>query len=103
MKSIVSAIAFAIFFISSSAVADSPNVNSTIEDRYPGPWKTEFNMAITKTLSKNGARGCGIIKYRESAKDKNEFLAVCSTDNKNWDAYMVWPNINEMMGPYTLN
>lgn len=103
MKSTVTALAFAICLFSATALADSPDVNSTIENRYPGPWETDFNMSITKTLSKNGARGCGIIKYRESAKDKDEFLAVCSTDNKNWDAYMVWPNINEIMGPYSLD
>lgn len=103
MKTTVVVSAFAACLMSGNVLAANPSVNPTIENRYPGPWETEFNMGITQTLSKSGARGCGIIKYRESAKDDSEYLVVCSTDNETWDVYMVWPNINEVMGPYTLD
>lgn len=86
-----------------AAHAELPEVNAEIESQYPGPWKTEFNMKVTKALSQSGARGCGIIIHRTSRNSKSEFLAACSTDNENWKAYMVWPNIGEVMGPYTLN
>ncbi|WP_372997688.1 hypothetical protein [Marinobacter sp.] len=103
MKSTAAAFVLLICLASANTFADTPKVKPTVENRYPGPWQTNFNMSITKTLSRNGARGCGIIKYRESSKEKGEYLAVCSADNKHWDAYMVWPNINEAMGPYSLD
>lgn len=101
----LSRLATIMMLLSFSLAAHSglPKVNGEIESQYPGPWKTDFNMKVTKALSQYGARGCGIIIYRTSRNSESEFLAACSTDNENWKAYMVWPNIGEVMGPYTLN
>lgn len=89
--------------VSTPLLAGPPEVSSEISAKYPGPWKTDFNMKVTKALTQYGARGCGIIIYRVSKDSKSEYLAACSSDNRDWKAYMVWPNIDKVMGPYTLD
>ena len=72
----------------------------SMSEKYPGPWKSAFNIDITKALSKNKIRGCGEYKYRKSAKFSNEYLVRCSSDSKKWSSYLVWPLINEVQGPF---
>jgi hypothetical protein len=96
----ISLAAFLTISLSTVTLAGPPEVSSDISAKYQGPWKTDFNIKVTKALSQYGARGCGIIVYRVSKDSKSEYLAACSTDNENWKGYMVWPNINEVMGPY---
>lgn len=71
-----------------------------ISQTYPGPWLHEFNTEITRTLVAADIKACGIYRYRVSRKSKTEFLVYCSRDNKHWQAYMVWPNIRKVLGPY---
>lgn len=72
----------------------------TVAERYPGPWEDEFNFEITKALTKNEIGSCGHFKYRASSMDKGEYLVYCTSDLENWTAYMVWPNIEKVLGPY---
>jgi len=71
-----------------------------LSERYPGPWREEFHVGITKALASKAIRGCGQYKYRESSKDRGEFLVHCTGDGKFWTAYFVWPNTEGVMGPY---
>lgn len=73
----------------------------SLSERYPGPWREDFNMGITKTLASNNVGGCGQYKYRESIKDRGEYLVYCTRDGSNWVAYLVWPNIGKLTGPHT--
>ena len=84
------------FFLSACKAEPEP----TPSVRYPEPWREEFNVGITKTLAAKHIKGCGQYKYRESSKDKGEYLVHCTSDGKNWTAYLVWPNINEVTGPH---
>ncbi|AME28662.2 hypothetical protein AXG89_33270 (plasmid) [Burkholderia sp. PAMC 26561] len=70
-----------------------------VAKRYPGPWKDDFNLEITKSLAWNKVAGCGEYKYRASSLDKDEFLVYCSSDDVAWTAYLVWPVIHKIIGP----
>lgn len=72
----------------------------SLGERYPAPWREDFNVDITKALVAKGITGCGEYKYRASTLDRNEYLVYCTHDGKNWTAYFVWPRIKEVMGPY---
>lgn len=72
-----------------------------LAERYPAPWREDFHVGITKALAAKGIRGCGQYKYRESSKDRNEFLVHCTGDGKFWTAYIVWPSTEGLMGPFT--
>ncbi|MFC1896572.1 hypothetical protein ACFL0Q_07950 [Thermodesulfobacteriota bacterium] len=78
-----------------SAIADL-----SISERYPGPWRHDFNSGISRALAKNNIRGCGEYKYRPSSTDDSEYLVRCTRDGINWSSYIVWVGIDEVMGPY---
>lgn len=73
---------------------------ATLSEQYPAPWVYEFSNTITTALVEAKVKGCGIYKYRVSSGSKSEFLVYCSRDNENWKAYLVWPNIHKVLGPY---
>lgn len=71
-----------------------------IDDEYPPPFVDDFNVEITKTLSKNDVRGCGVLKYRASKNVRHkEYLVYCSTDGENWKAYFVYTLTGRIIGP----
>lgn len=72
-----------------------------LSERYPGPWREDFNMGITKALASKEVRGCGQYKYRESRNDRGEYLVYCTRDGNNWTAYLVWENTGDVTGPHT--
>jgi hypothetical protein len=71
-----------------------------VDKRYPGPWREDFHRGITQTLVTNQISGCGQYKYRESALDPSEYVVYCTSDGKFWTAYLIWPKIGKLMGPY---
>lgn len=71
-----------------------------LSERYPGPWREDFNLGITKALASKDIRGCGQYKYRESRNDKGEYLVHCTRDGNNWTAYLVWANTGSVTGPH---
>lgn len=87
-----------LFFVFITASTHAEKI--PLSTRYPKPWRENFNLEITRSLSNKNIRGCGQYKFRESSKDKGEYLVYCSRDGRNWLAYIVWPNINNVMGPY---
>lgn len=84
----------------SSTSGSDPYRPEQISQMYPGPWVREFNTEITRTLVAADVQGCGIYRYRVSRTSKTEFLVYCSRDIKHWQAYMVWPNLRKVLGPY---
>lgn len=88
----ISAVAFTI-------VAGCGQENISLSERYSGPWQEDFHTGITRVLAQNNIRNCGQYKYRESSKDRNEFLVYCTADGGNWIAYIVWPNTGGIVGP----
>ena len=71
-----------------------------LSERYPGPWRTNFNIGISRALAKNIILGCDEYIYRPSSKDHDEYLVRCTRDGFNWSSYIVWVGIDEVMGPY---
>jgi hypothetical protein len=67
---------------------------------FPGPWNTESNLGISKTLIANKIRGCGEYKFKVNRRFHNEYLVYCSADGKNWVAYLVWPLPKMVEGPF---
>lgn len=76
---------------------------TSFSERYPGPWRESANLGISKALVANNVRGCGEYKYRESSRDRGEFLVYCSRDGLSWSAYLVWANINKVTGPHQIS
>lgn len=72
----------------------------SVASKYPGEWNWEYNTAISSSLAQAKVKGCGITRYRASRDSSSEFLVYCSNDNEHWKAYMVWPNISKVLGPY---
>jgi len=85
----------------SAAVSPECSVDSDIGKRYPGPWRDNMHVGISKTLVRNKIRGCGEYKYRASARDSGEYLVHCTADGKVWMAYLTWVPIQKVQGPFT--
>lgn len=73
---------------------------SSLEEQYPAPWVKADNPVITRALSEADVEGCGKYRYRVSSGSKSEFLVYCQRGGKVTQAFMVWPNIHKVMGPY---
>lgn len=74
-----------------------------LQERYPGPWKDDFNGSISKALAQNSVRGCGEFKYRESRMNRGEYLVYCTRDGSNWIAYLVWTSSKKVTGPHQVS
>lgn len=85
---------------SANTIQHAPTQELSLNERYPGPWREGFNQSITKTLAAKRVGGCGQYKYRKSARDGEEYLVYCTSDGRNWSAYLVWPAIEEVTGPH---
>jgi hypothetical protein len=81
-------------------IEPTPSKPATTQDLYPGAWLYDFDPALSSALAEAGVSKCGIYRYRFSRTTKTEYLVYCSQDNKKWLAYMVWPNIHKVKGPY---
>jgi len=81
--------------VSSIAHAES------LDEMYPAPWKASENSSITRALKEQGVEGCGKYRYRVAQKSNSEFLVYCYRGGSAKSAYMVWPNIHKVMGPYS--
>lgn len=76
----------------------------TMDEQFPKPWRDpnqEEFISIGQTLVKNKIRNCGEYYVRPSSQDRNEYLVGCSPDGTNWTYYLVWSNIQKVMGPYS--
>ncbi|CAK15054.1 hypothetical protein; putative signal peptide [Pseudomonas entomophila L48] len=72
-----------------------------IYEKYPGPWVTTANAQIESALERLGADGCYKYKYRASRDSESEFVVYCASRGSGWNsAYLLWPNIDRIMGPY---
>lgn len=72
----------------------------SLDDMYPAPWKTQANASITAALNEHVVEGCSKYRYRVAQKSKSEFLVYCYRGGVAKSAYMVWPNIHKVLGPY---
>ena len=70
-----------------------------ITEEYPGGWKSDAPGNIIQTLIANNVRGCGEFHYKQSSWNIGEYLVYCTSDGKNWAAYLVWPNVERISGP----
>lgn len=83
--------------------ATAAHADMTLQQRYPGPWRDDFNLPISKAFARSAINGCGEYKYRPSIRDKGEFLVYCTRDGKSWEAYLVWAPISKVTGPHQLS
>lgn len=81
------------------AAAALPCAAGLAED-YPGPWRTDAAPGITRTLARHGVAGCGQYAWRQRAGGGDEFLVYCTADGRTWMAWLAWPKIEKVMGPY---
>lgn len=72
----------------------------SLEEQYPSPWIKADNPSITRALSEADVEGCAKYRYRVSSGSKTEFLVYCLRGSRATQAFMVWPNIHKLMGPY---
>lgn len=79
----------------------SDNTEQSADSKYHLPWSSSSSniTGITKTLIKNGIKGCGDLRIRTSKNEDSEYLVACSRDGVRWEYYLVWPNIGELTGP----
>lgn len=67
-------------------------------EEFSGNWR-EPTGEVMRTLASNGIEGCGEFYQKESTTSANTFAVACTRDQRIWKAYMVWPAIDEVMGP----
>lgn len=84
----------------SATLASTMAVAESLSEIYPGPWRSDANQSIKKVLAAQGVEGCSKYRYRVAAKSTSEFLVYCYRGDTPMAAYMVWPNINKVLGPY---
>jgi len=72
----------------------------SLEEMYPAPWIKADNPSISRALTEADVEGCAKYRYRVSSGSQSEFLVYCIRGGKATQAFMVWPNINKLMGPY---
>ena len=70
-----------------------------LEQLYPLPWRSDFDLPIARSLGKNGVTGCGEFQYRESSQHSREYLVYCTRDGSTWTAYLVWSSTEKIIGP----
>ena len=78
-----------------STTVDAGNFTS----QYPGAWSDAPHPGIMRALVSNKVVGCGQYSYKAAASSSGEYLVYCTRDGKNWVAYLVWPNIGNIIGP----
>lgn len=79
----------------------APSPAKAPDEAYPGPWRTDgpaFDK-IALTLGRNSIGGCGEFHYRlaKGKPDPGEALVYCTRDGRNWDHYLVFYKINNVM------
>lgn len=84
-----------------AARAGAPSPAKAPDEAYPGPWRTDgpaFDK-IAMTLGGNSIGGCGEFHYRlaKGKSDPGEALVYCTRDGRNWDHYLVFYKINNVM------
>lgn len=73
----------------------------SMSDTYIGLWHSTDNTnfaPIAKTLADNNIISCSEFHFKESITNNNEFLVACSNDSKNWNYYLVWPQVGKVIG-----
>ena len=72
----------------------------TKKDRWPGQWQHNEQSEITTTLAENNIILCKDYKYKVPAKTGEAHLVRCTPDYDVWSTYMVWTQLNRVLGPY---
>jgi len=85
----------------SAATGSALSPAKVSNEAYPGPWRTDgpaFDR-IALTLGRNSVGGCGEFHYRlaKGKPDPGEALVYCTRDGRNWDHYLVFYKINNVM------
>jgi len=81
--------------ISACSTEDIP-----LADRYPAPWRTDFDLGISRAFVANNIRDCGEYRFRSSSVNSGEYLVRCTRDGANWSSYLVWVNLERVQGPF---
>lgn len=72
--------------------------------KYETAWRQDLHIGISKALVAKGIMSCGQYKYKRDlnvgTEDAGEFLVHCTSDGEKWVAYLVWPAIGEVTGPF---
>jgi len=63
---------------------------------YPGEWNDTPRLDISRVLVKHKVSGCGEYRYKESSKNKKEYLLQCSRDGKKWRTMVIWVGVNKV-------
>ena len=77
----------------------SPSGANKIE-RYSSTWSDRAIKEVTIPLTRKGVMGCGCYNYRQDKTGFSEFLVRCGCEPSEYAYYVVWPQINKVMGPY---
>lgn len=70
----------------------------TLGESYAGPWQ-EPSPDVMVLLAKKDIRGCGEFYQKTSISNQGEYAVACTKDGRNWDGYLAWPRVDEVIGP----
>lgn len=86
--------------VSANVTYRSQSSEQSLEQMYPAPWIKAEEFSISRALSEAGIKGCHRYRYRVSSGSNTEFLVYCTSGGEATRAFMVWPNIQKVLGPY---
>src|ERR1700674_3877711 len=77
----------------------------TPSERYPRPWE-DIDPYVVRTLARNMSTIgplCTTAKMRPATRGEyGEYLVYCAYDRNDWRAFVVFPALNEVIGPTAL-
>lgn len=89
------------FFVASFLLLLTACFNEeTKKERWPGEWLRDNNKEIAATLAESNIILCKDYKYKIPTKTGEAHLVRCTPDYKEWSTYMVWTQLNRVLGPY---
>lgn len=86
-------------FILGNLFSTKSTTQESMASKYPGPWRPEFNLNISKALAKHNASGCGEYWHRAAKDSSTEHLVYCTPTGATWTAYLVWESSGDVIGP----
>lgn len=75
----------------------APSPPMTKAEEYPPPW-TSLSREVTLTIYREGHR-CGEGYQRVSSRSPQEYLVYCREAEGTWTTYLVFPLVDDVLGP----
>lgn len=67
------------------------------------PWREDYHPGLASSLGRKKVRGCGEFVYKLMPGTDSEYLVACIGMDGKKAGYLVWPNVDGVVGPIDLS